>query len=280
MNPSTLERRRTRPAHSPEGDGHRANAHPRVAARRRAVEHHRSRRKMLVAGGLSLLLVMAGGLWLLAHSRFLSARVLTVVGNHHTTGAQVLAAAGLSRHPPMIDVNVAAAARAIEALPWIATATVQRHWPDGVSVQVREHRAVAVVAQGTQLAELDRAGRVLAVASSAPSGLPHVVSVGVPGAPGTTLKAARHCLIVTASLPVAFASMVSSLSPSNGGGVDIALNNGVDVVLGSPTQLPAKYEDIASLLAGAALVPGDVIDVSVPASPTVVPPGVTSTLNG
>ena len=45
------------------------------------------------------------------------------------------------------------------------------------------------------------------------------------------------------------------------------LTTPVTVDLGSTAQLPAKYEDVAALLAGATLTSGDVIDVSVPESP-------------
>ena len=37
----------------------------------------------------------------------------------------------------------------------------------------------------------------------------------------------------------------------------------------TPTSSTEKYEDVAAMLAGAKLVDGDVIDVSVPDSPTV-----------
>jgi len=267
-----VERRRGRSTpggHTPE---HRSAPHPRVAARRRAVERRHSRRKMGVLITLAVISILAAALWPLAHSRFLSARVLSVAGNVHTPTAVVLSAAGLSSHPPMIDVNPGAAARAIEGLPWVAVATVARHWPDGVTVRVTERRAVAVVAEGTRFAELDQSGRVLAVVPAAPSGLARLQSVGAAGAPGTTVARARECLAVAAALPVAFASMVTAISPSPGGGVDLALSNGVGVVLGPPSQLPAKFEDIASLLAGAKLPPGSVIDVTVPPSPAVAPP--------
>jgi hypothetical protein len=43
----------------------------------------------------------------------------------------------------------------------------------------------------------------------------------------------------------------------------------VVVDIGTTSQLSAKYEDVSSILAGAALHDGDVIDVSVPDAPTV-----------
>jgi hypothetical protein len=44
------------------------------------------------------------------------------------------------------------------------------------------------------------------------------------------------------------------------------------VNVGTASQLPSKYEDVTSILAGASLHAGDVIDVSVPDAPTVTGP--------
>ena len=252
-------------------------AHPRVTARRQAVRRHHLRRRTVVLIVLAALSLGAAALWPLAHSRFLSARVLRVEGNTHTSTAAILQAAGLTSHPPLIDVHGTAAAAAVERLPWVDTATVAAHWPDGVTVTVTQRRPVAVVAEGTRWALLDRTGRVLAVVATAPAGLAHLVSAGAPGAPGSTLARGRASLRVAAALPAAFASMVTAVSPSPGGGVDLALSDGVGVVLGAPSELPAKFEDVASILAGAALAPGSVIDVSVPPSPDVSPPAAGAT---
>ena len=53
------------------------------------------------------------------------------------------------------------------------------------------------------------------------------------------------------------------------GTVDLALNSGLAVLLGTDTDLPAKYEDVAAIIAHASLHGATAIDVTVPASPTV-----------
>ena len=47
------------------------------------------------------------------------------------------------------------------------------------------------------------------------------------------------------------------------------MSSPVTVDLGTASQLQAKYEDVAAILAGATLHAGRVIDVSVPDSPVV-----------
>ena len=182
----------------PGGPGSEA-IDPRIHARRRAVRRRSSLGRRVTLIAVVLVVGLCGLAWPLTHSRLLSANALTVYGATHTGDAAVLAAAGLTTHPPMIDVNIASAARRIEALPWIARAQVERNWPDGVVVTVSERTVVAVVADGTGWAELDATGRVLSTVASPPATLPHLVSVGHPGGPGTTLVGARPSLAVAAA---------------------------------------------------------------------------------
>ncbi len=256
---------RTRTARSERG----VLVDPRLDERRRAVRRRHSRRRGVIIGVCVVVTLFAAGAWPLLHSRLFAADDLVVTGNVHTPAGEILGAAGLADHPPMIDVHSAGAAAAVEALPWVAHATVSLRWPNGVTVAVTERHAVAVVADGSGDAELDATGRVLGTVASAPAGLPRLVGLKAPGAPGSTLKGARPLLTVASQLPPAFKARVDAVAPSPGGGVDLSLTGGVGVVFGTPTQLPSKFEDIASLLAGAALGPGAVIDVSVPDSPVV-----------
>ncbi len=51
--------------------------------------------------------------------------------------------------------------------------------------------------------------------------------------------------------------------------VTLGLRGGLTAFVGTPTELQAKYEALASVIAGAPLASGDVVDVSVPDEPTV-----------
>ncbi len=72
------------------------------------------------------------------HSPLLVVRRPRVSGEVQTSAAEVLHAAGLDRHPLMIDLDLRGATAAIGRLPWIATARVRRSWPDTVIVTVSE----------------------------------------------------------------------------------------------------------------------------------------------
>ncbi len=71
------------------------------------------------------------------------------------------------------------------------------------------------------------------------------------------------------TLPASFAAQVTGVTVEPAGWVQLAMTSPIVVDIGSVAQLPAKYEDVSSILAGATLHNGDVIDVSVPDAPTV-----------
>lgn len=246
---------------------------PRIHARRAAVLRTEARRRLRLAlAVLAVVVVVAAG-WLALHSRLFAARVVTVVGAVHTPVDQVVDAAGLADHPPLVDVGGAAVA-GIERLPWIAHATVSREWPDGVRITVREWVAVAAVPEvpaSDGWALLDRTGRVLALQSQPGPGLVRVSGSAPPGAPGSTVHGLAAALRVAASLPEAFAGEVTGVTEDRDGDVTLQLTSALTVYLGSTEQLGEKYEDVAAVLSGATLTSGSTIDVAAPATPVVRP---------
>jgi len=263
-----------RPAGLPSGADAGSSIDPRIRERRAGVLRSEARRRLRRALAVVGVVALVAGSWALLHSGLFSARVITVVGSAHTPQAQVTAAAGLARHPPLLDVDVAAAAAAVERLPWVRWASVERQWPDGVRITVAERRPSAVVAEPPPAhgwALVDRTGRVLAVAAVRPAGLVEVSGAAVTGRPGSTLRTLRGAVAVASSLPKAFAAQVGEISEASDGTVTLHLTSPVTVYLGSTSNLHQKYEDVAALLAQAQLRAGDVIDVSAPATPVVRP---------
>jgi cell division protein FtsQ len=196
--------------------------------------------------------------------------------------AEVLASSGLSRQPPLVDIDSAEVVAHIDALPWVKSAAVSEHWPDSVTVVVTERSPLAAVAPsagqtGTWVL-VDGTGRVLADRRSRPLGLLALSVPVVPGTPGTSLAAADEPAVeIAISRPALVAARVNFVDVASDGDVTLALKDGLVAVFGPPTMLEAKYEALASVLAGATLASGDVIDVSVPDEPTVGPSSVPST---
>jgi cell division protein FtsQ len=245
---------------------------PRMSARRTAVIREQGRRRLLfLALGLGGTVLLVGA-WFLLHSPLFSARALTVTGNLHESAAQVVAQAGLSSHPPLLDVHAGTAAARIEQLPWVRTAAVRVSWPDGVHIAVTEETPRLVVsAPGGGWKILSADGRVLGVSSARPPGLLLTVPQP-PGAPGSVLPVRdAGGLHVAATLPASFAAQVTGVTVEPQGWIQLTMTTPILVDIGSTAQLTAKYEDVSAILAGATLHNGDVIDVSVPQAPTVTP---------
>ena len=79
-------------------------------------------------------------------------------------------AAGIGRGQPMVDLDAAGAARRVEALPWVASASVHRSWPGTVRVDVVERvPAVAEPLQAGGFRLVDGEGRAIADAPGAAS---------------------------------------------------------------------------------------------------------------
>jgi cell division protein FtsQ len=244
---------------------------PRLSARRTAVMRQQGRRRLrLLEVGLAASAVVVGG-WFALHSPLFSARALTVTGNVHESAAQVLSQGGLAGHPPLLDVNGAAAAARIQQLPWVASASVHVSWPDGVHVTVTDETPRLVVGEPSgRWATLSADGRVLSVSTTRPGGLLSLTVPAAPGLPGTSLSARDAAgLRVASTLPPSFVAQVTGVTVEPQGWVQLAMTTPILVDIGSASQLAAKYEDVSSILAGATLHNGDVIDVSVPDAPTV-----------
>jgi cell division protein FtsQ len=223
---------------------------------------------------VAAVVVVASVGWAAVHSPLFAARHVTVVGAIRTGVDPVVAASGLTGEPPLIDVDSGRVAARVEALPWVAHATVARHWPDNVTVTITE-RVPAAVAEGPGLRAVlvDASGRVLGPVSDAPAGTTVLQVPVTPGAPGSVLGAgARPGLAVLGRLPSSLRAQVARVEVAGDGVVTLALTDHVGVTLGRAVELPAKFEALVSVLADVAPRAPDVIDVTVPAAPAVGPP--------
>ena len=182
-----------------------------------------------------------------------------------------MAQAGLASHPPLLDVNTGAAAAASSSCPWVRSATVQSRGPTACTSRVTEETPrFAVSTPSGHWDSLSDDGRVLSVSATRPAGLLLLTVPQAPGRAGQRLTAKDAAgLRVAATLPASFAAQVTAVTVEPAGWVQLAMTTPIVVDIGSATELTAKYEDVSSILAGATLHKGDVIDVSVPDAPTV-----------
>jgi len=229
------------------------------------------RRLRWVVGGVVVLMALCVTL-LVLHTPLLALRHASVRGAEHTGRDAVLQAAGLLKHPPLIDIDPKAAAAEVERLPWVVHAVVERHWPDSVMVVVTERVPLGSVARpGGGVAVVDASGRVLAW-QKATAGLVLVAPV-TPGRPGSVLsRAARPALEVASALPSTFEARVQRVITDARGTVTLDLGGGERALLGSTAELPDKLVALASVLSEVRTTGPASIDVTLPDEPTVGPP--------
>lgn len=228
-------------------------AHPRI----------RTVTKWLLVVGVVVTGLTFASQWTLRQSYFRVQHV-TFVGFHHETPSQLLAASGLDRHPSMINLSDAAIRQRLSVFTWIHGVHVTKHWPNSVVVTVHESVAVAVAFTAHHVLEyVDKAGRALGVAPLK-TNMPTLFFVHPLAATWPFARAGRAAAFVASKLPRAFGSQVSVISEDAYGTVTMKLTTPLTFILGPATNLHAKFVAIASVIAHSQLMPGDVVDVTVP----------------
>jgi cell division protein FtsQ len=246
---------------------------PRILERRAGVARQRTRRRLRWAGAAGAVVVVVAGVWAALHSPVLAARHVTVIGAIHTGVGPVVAAADLSGQP-LVDVNPGQVASRVEALPWVARATVTRHWPDTLTVTVVERVPVAVVeSPGHGAVLVDSSGHILSTEPVAPPGTVVVNAPVTPGRPGSVLgPAAAPGLAVLAAVPPLLRPRIEQVDVAADGDVTLALTGSIGATFGPAVDLGAKFEALVSVLVDVPPTASEVIDVTVPDAPAVGPP--------
>jgi cell division protein FtsQ len=160
----------------------------------------------------------------------------------------------------MINVDEAAVAARLTRLPWVFSVTVSRHWPHSVSIAITERHPVAIAVRGDNYDLVANDGTDLGVAPVG-TDLPRLVTA----AGGWPFTGSQNDLVVVAgSLPRAFSAQVARISQEPNSGIRLEMTTPVTFILGPASNLTAKYQDVAAVLAHEHLAAGDVVDVTVP----------------
>lgn len=246
---------------------------PRIRARRIAVQRDVGRRRLhrlgFVAGAATLALCAVG----LAISPLLDVDRVVVVGAERADPDVVRRAAGVDLEDPLVTLDAAGAAGRVRAVPWVATATVERAWPSTVRISLVEREAVAALLRSDGRAALvDAGGRVLADVPAGEVGVLLVSGLAEPGPPGSTVGGADGAIDVARGLPASLLPRSHGLrvEPDGTMGLRLALGEGEEpvlVVLGDGRRLPEKLTALTTVLASVPLTDVAVIDVAVPSAP-------------
>jgi hypothetical protein len=218
----------------------------------------------------SAILVVAIGVGLLA-SPILRINSIKAVGTSHTSAEEILRIARVGAGSSMVLLDAGAIAARVQELPWVETASIERRWPSTLAIVITERKPVATtVNQQGKVVAVDRSGRILGATASR-LGLPGLSILGKAGKVGAKLPtSAAPCLAVASSLPKAFSTQVQAIVCIRAH-LQVVFPGPVAFELSLPTDLPAKYVAIASMISKVTFHSYDIVDVSDPANVTITP---------
>jgi cell division protein FtsQ len=107
---------------------------------------------------------------------------VTVEGREYVEREAILGALGVSAGDSLLGIDLQAARKRLEAIDWVASATVERRLPDTLYVTLKERRAVAIWQNGAEYTLIDKNGRTVR-ASRMPPGAEKLLLLGGPAAP-------------------------------------------------------------------------------------------------
>lgn len=107
---------------------------------------------------------------------------VTVEGREYVEREAILAALDVKPGDSLLGIDLQVARQRLEAIDWVAGATVERRLPDTLYVTLKERRAVAIWQNGTEYTLIDRDGKTVR-ASRMPPGAESLLLLGGAGAP-------------------------------------------------------------------------------------------------
>lgn len=268
---------------------------PRLKARRVEVARVEGRRRLRTLVALVIITIAAiGALALIDSSAFDVDRVL-VQGVVESDPATVVALTGIEVGDPLLELDLDAAARQVEAMPWVASAVAHRQLNGDVRIEVVERQAIAALeVEGSDLFVLiDASGRQLAgIEARPPSFVPieGVAASGVLAQPAPA--AARSAVRVIEALPARLVQSVVSVrveagsvaapaavADPNAVGANrpaaegepqvlvLLLTDGGRVVLGDDSSLDEKMLSLETMLTRVDTRCMEMLDLRVPSAP-------------
>ncbi len=247
-----------------------ASADPRIEARRREVARDEGRKRLRLLIALAVITLLSIGALVGLQSSWLDIDEVVVVGGERTSADQVRTASGIMVGTPLVDLDLAEAAAAIEGLPWIASATVTRTWDGTVTAEVTERTpAAALPAPDDSFMLIDAAGRQLGSVAQRPDWAHVIYGLEASGVAGQPAPSAVHGVIrLLVLLTPEQMTGITSVSVVDGNLV-LDLVEGGTVDLGAPSGLADKLVSYDTIRASVDLRCLHRIDLRVHTAPAI-----------
>jgi cell division protein FtsQ len=227
----------------------------------------RGRRVIVIAILLALALAAGYVLWF-RDSSFVRVEHVTVTGLTGTDAprerAGVIAAA---KGMTTLHYDEAALRRALGAGATVESIRVTPDFPHGLRIDVVEKSPVAVLEYGSERVAVGSGGVLLPDVRPIPHALPSIAVGALPSGARLGDGRARRLVAGAAAAPAALRARVVRLRELPDKGLVAFLHDGPDVILGSPSDLVAKWTTAAAILADPESRGASYIDVRLPDRP-------------
>ena len=220
----------------------------------------------------SAIVAAIAGYILLGHSPLLDVEELEVYGLHQVTLEEVESRLGFQIGDPL-PWGVGESRQKVEELSWVKTARIDRSWNGRITVDISEHKALALaLTEPERWALVADDGTVLTRGLIAPPELPRLSGVRAAGSPGAHLADDSSALLsLLVLMPSDLHSKFSSLRRDSRGEIQGRLQNTQEVIFGDDQRLGAKIISLSAMLdhLDKENRTDDYIDVSYPEKPIV-----------
>lgn len=237
-----------------------------VRSNRRQTQQKRSHKGLIIGIVVVIIVaVMAVGLFILSRTDLFPVNKITVSGVHHLTDQETAQLAAVPEGTTLLNVDAGGIEGRLESNPWVLDASVERHFPDTLNLNITERDIVAVVdvviddndnqqtwalaSDGTWLMQIpDRnseEGQQLApqVYEDVDAAL-HISSVPY----GAVPEAGSQCnnpnisnaLAIIDGMSTELADQVKSVSAASSDSTALTLNNGVEIAFGDSSDIRDK----------------------------------------
>lgn len=224
------------------------------------------RRRLMILTCAALVLVATYMLWL-RDSSLVAVKQVSVTGLSGQTAEDARAALErAAKGSTTLHVDREGIERAAEAFPAIRSVVITPDFPNALTIQVREHRAVAVLVLGARKIAVAGDGSILpGLAGKVP--LPAIEIEGALPArqvgPGPALDAVR----VAGGAPAVITDRLEKVERESRRGVVVHVKDGPELVFGDASRVAAKWAAAIRVLADREAAGAEYVDVRIPERP-------------
>ena len=215
---------------------------------------------------VAVLAILAGGFVWLRQSSLVAVQNVTITGVAGPDAEHIRAALRESAETmTTLAVSDATLKRAVAGYPVVRGLAVSTHFPHGLSIDVSEQVAVALVSADGTRTEVSANGTLLRKAAPS-AALPQIATALAPT--GSRVSgAAAHEVALLADAPYAMLARIATAGTSATLGLTVTLRNGPAIYFGNDDQLAAKWRAAIAALADSNSAGADYIDVTDPGRP-------------